>query len=210
MCPHPRIWKIASWATALAVGCFLTTRAGPAEAGGSVKYGEAWGATTNQFCAGIFWATMDFGKGVFQDVDIVVKTSKTNAMWDYLIPPGRKLAKVELRDAQGVLLVPLKGKKLDGDLPQRILTKDLPRVPRFGHSGGFLEGWLILGPNLPDRPWQFPMQDIYRIEKEGEYTFTVNVAIYHFMPDQQSVVRMDLPPVSTNIHLTPSGKAKTQ
>jgi hypothetical protein len=122
------------------------------------------------------------------------------------VPPEHKLAKAELRDSNGILLVPLKGKNLDADLPQQILNKDLPREPMIGHNGGTPEGRLSFPPNLPVNPWEFSMQDIYRIEKEGNYTFTVCVAIYHFTDDKQSVVRMDLPSVSVHMYLTASPK----
>jgi hypothetical protein len=69
-----------------------------------------------------------------------------------------------------------------------------------------LDGILPLAPNSPGNPWAFSMQDIYSIKKEGDYTFTVCVAIYYITKDQQSLVRMDLPSVTVHMHLTPSPK----
>ena len=168
------------------------------------KPGEVWGPVSNQFSAGLFWQTTDRGQGALQGLKIVVKSTKTNELWGYLAPPTHKLAKVELRDSDGSLVTPLKGKKLDGDLPRQIRATALPQESLIRRSASGPEGPLELLPNLPVCPWEVSIQDIYHIEKEGDYTLSVTVAIYHFTPDEQSVVRMDLPPVTAHLHLTAS------
>ena len=40
------------------------------------------------------------------------------------------------------------------------------------------------------------IQDVYPVKEDGDYTLTVCVAIYQFMPDKASVFRMDLPCLS--------------
>jgi hypothetical protein len=128
------------------------------------------------------------------------------------VPPGEKLAKAELREANGVLVVPLRGKKLDDDLPLQIKTKDLPRYPQDldpqggRGAGGLIKNRLWISPNLPSRFSEFYIRDIYHIEKEGDYTFTFIVSIYHLTNDKQAVVRMDLPSLSVQMHLTASPK----
>ena len=90
----------------------------------------AWGDETNGIRAGMNWEP--FGRGnskVSESVQIVLLTSKTNTGFNYVAPPDKKFTKLELRDAQGVLLTPLNGKRLDGELPKRILTKDCKRQP---------------------------------------------------------------------------------
>ncbi len=207
-----KVLNVTYCVAALMFGCILATGADQPKSSVSLTDGEVWGDMTNQWCAGVAWETMSLGNRIVQNVSIAIKTSKTNGMSDYFVPPKKKLAKVELRDSQGMLLVPLKGKNLVGELPQQILIKDWPRYPadpdpRGGRGvGGLLEGRLFLAPNSLAVPWGFYMQDMYRIEKEGDYTFTVCMAIYHFTNDKQSVVRMDLPCVSIPMRLTPSHK----
>jgi hypothetical protein len=170
------------------------------------KSGEAWGPISNHFAAGLFCESVDRSQRPFQELKIAVKTTKTNDLWGYLMPPSHKLAKVELRDAAGTLLTPLKGKKLDGDLPHQIWANTLPRDSLIRHTASGSVGPLELLHNLPVCPWDVSIQDTYRIEKEGDYTLSVTVAIYHFTSDEQTVVRMDLPPVTALVHLTPSQK----
>jgi hypothetical protein len=176
----------------------------PAEGSEPSKGGEVWGGVANQFCAGLSWETMDRGQGAFQDLRIGVKTSKTNDLWGYYVPSGHRLAKVELRDAAGMLLAPLNGKKLDGDLSGQPMLTVLASGSIITYAAP--EEPLVLIPNLAVYPWELSIQDIYRIEKEGDYTLAVTVALYHFTPDEQSVVRMDLSPVIVHMHLTPSQK----
>ncbi len=199
--------NITFCAAALMLACVSSTEADTSEDILSTTRGEGWGTATNQLCAGVDWFPVDEGRTAYQVVKIAIKSSKTNATLDYLVRPDDKLAKVELRDETGVLLVPLKGKKLDGDLPQQLTAKDWPREPeRPRHAGGALQGRLVLDPHVLAVHWEFVVQDIYRIEKEGDYTFAVRVALYHFTYDKKSLVRMDLPSVTVHMHLTPSHK----
>ena len=65
----------------------------------------AWGDETNGIRAGMNWEP--FGRGnskVSESVQIVLLTSKTNTGFNYVAPPDKKFTKLELRDAQGVLL----------------------------------------------------------------------------------------------------------
>ncbi len=166
----------------------------------------AWGEATNGLRAGVSWFEFS-GK---KEIRTTVLSFNTNVAWNYVTPPGKKFLKCELRDAHGVLLTPRKGKKLDGELPQRILTKDLPYRPASGiHHRRTLDNWFLIGNGLPTILRDFFIEDVFRIEQEGDYTLTVGVAIYEFAPDRESVARIDLPPVTTKIHLrsaiTPEG-----
>jgi hypothetical protein len=157
----------------------------------------AWGEETNGVRAGVDWELSDK-----MDVQVFVLTFETSAMWNYIAPPGKTFMKFELRDAQGGLLTSLKGKKLDGELPQRIPTKDLPFRPASGfHHRSTIDNRLLIGRGQPIIFRDVVIQDVYRIEQEGDYTLTVRVAIYKFAADEQSVFRMDLPPVTVKIHL---------
>jgi hypothetical protein len=160
-----------------------------------------WGGGSNGFRAGLCWGDFS-GK---MDITVLVLTFKTNTAWRYVVPPGKKFMKLELRDARGTLLPSLKGKELDGELPQRILTKDLPHSPPAGiHNPSMIEDWLTLAVGLPGRYRDFFIEDAYRIRQDGDYTLTVWAAIYEFASDRQSVSRIDLPPVTAKIHLSAS------
>jgi hypothetical protein len=199
--------SVLYYAAPLLLGCVLAAGADPSAGSGALSGKIVWSDVTNKFCAGVAWFSTDHGKGVIQVARILLKTTQTNAGWGYFMPPEGKLAKAELRDAQGVLVVPLLGKKLEGQLPHQTLLKDWPREPArgFHNPGGAPTGGLSFpADNLPVRFSDFSMQDIYRVESEGDYTFTVFVALYHFIDDQQSLVRIDLPSVTVHMHLTPS------
>lgn len=172
--------------------------------------GMVWGsANAKRIRAGI-WPN-----GEPSSVDVTIfATSRTNVDWRYLTPPTIKFSKVELRDTNGMPVPSLRGKRLDGDLPQRIAIKDLPRTPVRGTtergSGGGLRDWLFGRPaTLAD----FTIQKVYEIDKEGDYSLTVCAVIYGFSPDyktvthlpldEQFVSRVDLPCVTAKIHLKP-------
>jgi hypothetical protein len=187
-------------AAGLMIGTLFAADSKTPKIGGPLTYGEAWGAVTNEFSAGIRWWTMPTKDEV---LNIYIKTSNTNAEWGYFVPADYKLAKAELRDTNGVLLIPIKGKELDGELPEMILYKDFPRLPaKHAHQPpGQLFGSLLLRPNEPTLFWEHFMHDIYHIEKDGEYTLTICVSLYHMTDDQKAFMRMDLPSVSIPMHL---------
>jgi len=150
---------------------------------------------------------------------VVVFSAGTNGNWRYLAPPATKFATVKLMDSHGTVTEPLPGMRLDGNLPQRLAIKDLPREPIRGTkqrgSGGGLRDWLY---GLPAKLSEFTIQNVYRIEKEGDYTLTVAAVVYEFPSDyksnvslasnEQFVTRIDLPTVTTKIHLKPSTQTK--
>jgi hypothetical protein len=160
-----------------------------------------WGAEKDNFCVGLLSWQSDGNKSPATTITVFALTSKTNVMWNYVESPGNKFAKVELRDTNGVLLPPLQGKKLDDDLPLKIAEEDLPTTPTSVHLG---RAWLILPPGIPQSLRDLRIDDTYHIQSEGDYTFTVCVAIYQFTPDRKSLLRVDLPSVTTKIHLKPS------
>jgi len=166
----------------------------------------AWGEKTNEIRAGLFWSD-EVDSGIkAQDVVVLILTSITGIEQDYVKPPNGKFAKFELRDSNGKVIAPVHGKELDSKLPQIIQAKDLPRIPEFGRNAPMLVGIL---PLFQNRAWslkEFRIPDVYQIKNDGDYTITVWPTIYHFSSDNQYVTRVDLPPVSMKIHLTPSSE----
>jgi hypothetical protein len=204
-----KVWIIAFCGVALMLRCYLGQGAETMNDGAKHESGEVWGTFSNEFCSGLAWELSDNGRGGYQDeVVILVKTSRTNGLENYFGLPWGQVVQAELRDANGALVLPIKGKKLDaGELPQRILAKDWPRTPPQGRNGGgLLVNYLMYCPK--DRPvsWPFSMQDIYHIQKDGNYTFTIWMALYRYTDDKQAMVRFDLPSVSLRMHLVPSAK----
>jgi hypothetical protein len=178
--------------------------------------GIVWGsAGTNGVRAGI-WTTGEASN----TIATVWVVSGTNVSWPYFRPPGTKFYKVELYDSAGAYIAPLRGKKVYGDLPETIL----PPEPQRGERGRGLFG--ITSANdrasLRDRLFgplatlgSFTVQNVYPIEKEGNYKLTIGATIYSFIPDfrrvqipatNQSLLRFDLPCVTRTIHLSPRPK----
>jgi hypothetical protein len=173
----------------------------------TLKTGLVWGEGTNEIWAGVSWETKHAEQQTIQEVKILIQTTKTNGIGSFFLPQDRKLAKVELRDANGVLIEALPGKRPDTVLTNEILIKDLPHTPTYGHHSGMPKNGLQLSPNIPEEFWDFSIQDTYHIENEGDYTLKIVVGLYRTTSfDGKSVVRMDLPPVTVHMRLTPSPK----
>jgi hypothetical protein len=188
---------------------FGVVLAGPNEGMDSPRAGFASGESTNGLQAEISWETKQDEQQSFQNVRISILTRRTNGVAGYLLPPSRKLAKAELRDKTGASIEAVSGKRLDDELAQQIAVKDLPHFPPRAHHTNLTmpKNMLGLSANIPHVLWDFPIQDIYRIEHEGDYTFNIVVGVYYFV-NAQSVERMDLPEVTIHMHLTPTAKAK--
>jgi hypothetical protein len=116
-------------------------------------------------------------------------------------PPSGKFAKFELRDTNGVILPPKGGVLMEGQFPERIPLKDLPRRP-YGDRG-LLNRLFFFTNSGPGRLREMKFKDIYRVPKEGEYTLTVDVVIYRFETNWHYLDRLDLPCITTKVHLTP-------
>jgi hypothetical protein len=138
----------------------------------------------------------------------------TNAIGNYLTPPDLKFSKIVLSGPDGHVLSPKPNKRIYRELPNQIAVSKMPRVPMRGSrqrgSGGWLKNLITARPETLN---SFLIQDVFQINKEGEYTITIFAAVYGFPPnksvvmslppDQQFVTRIDLPPVTKKVHLVP-------
>jgi hypothetical protein len=175
-------------------------------ADGTINWG-IWGHETNGLCAGVLCASRGTpGKPTGQSLTVYVLTSNTNTAWKYLGVRDAKLSKFELRSPTGALMDPLPGKRIDRELRDRMLVSDLPRARGTLSARNMPDAWLFLTPGSPTVLADVTLQDLYCIEKEGQYAVTIWPAIYEFTPDRRAVFRIDLPCVSTTIHLSPSVK----
>jgi len=159
-----------------------------------------WGNETNGFCVGVLPEDKSEKSTIKQSVRVFILTSKTNAMWNFLLAPTNKLQRLELRNQGGHLITPMRGKQLDGDLPAIIFEEDLPTTPVQVH---LKREWLVVSPGRPRPIKEFSIQDVYRIDEQGDYALQVCVAIYQFASDRKSLSRVDLPCVTIRLHLTP-------
>jgi hypothetical protein len=164
---------------------------------GTIDWG-IWGPETNGFCAGILLSSMPQGDPSAVNVNVYVLTSQTNGFWDYFLPPDGKFNTLELRNTNGVMLEPL-GRKLAGRLPPFIDTRDLSMDWRHGVYKNLFP--LVAG--APACLKEFKLQEAFRIKVEGDYQLTIGAAVYHIADDRKMVVRMDLPYVTTKVHLRP-------
>jgi hypothetical protein len=132
----------------------------------------------------------------------------------FLKPPGKvKFLKVELRGQDGRVLAPVQ--KLDDSLPSTLPVKAFLQYAQKERHAGNIDFQDRLY-RSPSELGEFTIQNAYRIEKEGDYTLTVCCAIY-ILPynghppanvdydkyQTLSATRVDLPCVTTKIHLAP-------
>ena len=157
-----------------------------------------WGGATNGVRAGITDAFPVNG------VEIFVTWSTNNLNVIYIAPPDKKFTKMELRDTNGIVVAPIKGKELVGDLAARIAFADLPRFPNIGLKQTGSDGLIR---NMLDRDpatlCSFQIPEVYQILKEGDYILKVCPVIYQHQLDEQFVSRVDLPCVEITTHLKP-------
>jgi hypothetical protein len=205
---------------AVILGCCTTAIRGASDVSDIpdlfLKFGIVWGdENANKIRTGL----KAEGEAESLTAKVFVFGGGTNYVDHYLAPVATKFARVELRDSNGAVIKPFPGKRVAGNLPRRIVIKDLPREPIVGTQyrgrGGGLRDWLF---GNPARLSQFVIQNVYPIETEGDYTLTIVAVIYKFPEDYESnvplasseqfVTRIDLPTVTTKIHLKPSTQTK--
>jgi len=146
----------------------------------------------------------------------------------YLMTPSGKFAKFELVDPDGNLVPPKPGAgtilrhmytnatfgtnlpawadpsdgALEENFPDTISSDVYPRDPTGEVAGDF---YIIKG--LPPNPINFlKLRDAYSITNEGDYTLTVCPILYkmHSRTNLDVLDRIDLPCVTTKIHLVPN------
>jgi hypothetical protein len=76
-------------------------------------------------------------------------------------------------------------------------------TPKFGRNNSLPTGALMLPQNQAIVLKRFAVQDTYQIKERGDYTLTVWPVIYQFSTNRQFLTRIDLPYVTTKIHLEP-------
>jgi len=162
-----------------------------------------WGRQTNGVQAGV-----TDGDPSERGVVVYIAQTETNGWWPYIAPPGIKFRKIELRNGEGNLIpIGKHGKEVFGELPLKIEIKNLPHVrirQKNGRgSGGEIRDQLV---GSPVKLGAIIIEDIFHIKNEGDYFLTVCPVIYQSFTNETFVVRVDLPAVTTKIHLNGSAE----
>jgi len=158
-----------------------------------------WSAETNNFSTGV-----ESHEEAPNTVVIWVYCSKKAGL-NYVYPPNGKTGNLELCGVDREIIMP-KDNKPDTELPQRISVSDL----RQNQNDGLIVGhgkkynYFQLGLLAPGKYREFKVSEVYQIKKEADYTLTVFPVIYKFDTNAEYLERVDLPCVSTKIHLVPS------
>ncbi len=115
----------------------------------------------------------------------------------YVHPPSGKPPRMELRDTNGITVPPLKG-KMDGNMPDKLRPADFPITPP-----ATLYNYILFGRNAPALLSSFSLNDVYHVKQEEDYTLTVFPVIYKFEASYEYANRIDLPTITTKVHLKP-------
>jgi hypothetical protein len=132
-------------------------------------------------------------------VGVGIGSAQFNCPGELVAPQGNLFRGFELRSADGKIVPFAKGRSPVGSAPARIALRDLPRRP-----GGGLADVIRFFTNSPPIPLAtIRLGDLYRIATEGDYALTVSPIVYRFGTNDLFVDRIDLPTLSTNVHLAP-------
>jgi len=127
---------------------------------------------------------------------IGVGSVKSNALGGYVKAAGYMFLKFELQDTNGVEL-PLKDNTtVVKSVPTLLSVRDFPRDPN-----GRLESVSYFTNGGPTTLAVVDLKSIYRIPREHDYVLTVCPVIYKFGSNVGYLERVDLPCVSSKVHL---------
>jgi hypothetical protein len=138
-------------------------------------------------------------------VSVMVGSVVSNS-WpsSYIGPPSGTFAKCALLNSKGVPMPCVKGQGMEGRLLPRIPVGSLPKWP----DGGLRNRLGFLTNSPPDTIREFKLLDVFRVEKEDDYTLTICPAIYRFETNGRFVDRLDLPCASLRVRLCPLAAPK--
>ena len=134
-----------------------------------------------------------------------IGNTAANIGMGYVWTPNEKFYKCKLKDSSGKAILPRSGATLEAQYPASLSVRVFPKW-----SDGKLKNRIGFFTNSP--PWvlkQFRLQDVFQIEQEGDYSLTVCPVIYKVETNAEHIAyRIDLPTVTTNIHLKAIPNAK--
>lgn len=131
---------------------------------------------------------------------IGVGSVRFNSLGGYVGSPNPPFQKFELTDTNGIVIPFMRGKSIEGSPPARLSINKFPRWPDGGlksHIGFFTNGGPFM---LAD----INLNSLYQIPRVSDYVLTVCPAIYRFGTNSEYLELVDLPCVTTRVHLKPS------
>jgi hypothetical protein len=150
-------------------------------------------------------AVKDSGGGYFQTPNGKYKIFElldTNG----IIVPFKKSASLALARSQlelyGIVLPPQNTSSLEDTFPKQISDRAFLRYPDGEIEGDF--GFVSNGP--PECIGNFKLNEVFSIKVEGDYMLAVCPVLYRYGTNKNLLDRVDLPGVTTKIHLVPSEK----
>jgi len=138
--------------------------------------------------------------GVNPFIAVQVGSVKFNSGGGYVESPSGKFAKFELSDSTGVIVPPNIKKLLEDNFPAKIPIADFPKR---SFDGALLNRIGFFTNSPPFFLKGISMNDVYNIKTEGDYNLTVCVDIFKYGTNKGFLDRMELPCVTTKIHLRP-------
>jgi len=106
----------------------------------------------------------------------------------------------DLKDTNGVLVIPRSVKSVESQFPAQIPEYKFPKWP----DGGFKAHFGFFSNSPPVYLNEIALGQIYQIKVAGDYTFTVCPIIYKHEINAPYFDRVNLPCVTTKIHLLPN------
>jgi len=123
---------------------------------------------------------------------------------NYVYPPSGKFPRMQLAYTNGAIIRPIKG-RMDERLPQIIAARDLPTIAHgamfYEHGPGY--HYFLMDQNSPNMLADVVIKDAFQITNDAEYMITVFPALYKFETNREYLDRIELPSVTTKIHLAP-------
>ena len=130
---------------------------------------------------------------------VEVGSTIKNAGGGYFSAPTGKFSKFALLDSHGIMVPCKKGLSIEKELPPKMPLRVFPKWPDGEIKGHF--GFRSNGP--PSLVAKCLLNDIYSVKTEGDYTLTVCPVLYKYGTNEGYLDRLDLPCVTTKIHLKP-------
>jgi hypothetical protein len=192
-------------AFAISIVAFMCCASGGPATDTNDIWAGTWKEGTNGLRVQLYWSEDTPGNPW---LTVFVGSTAMSSGGLYFGPPSQKLAEFELKDSKGVL-APLKsGVEMVGQFASRLPLSDMPRYKAYSSWGSSAQGNLKHqlgfssdGPPIPLK--QFKLRDVCQISHEDDYTLTICAVIYKFETNMQYLDRIDLPCISTKIHLRP-------
>jgi hypothetical protein len=135
-------------------------------------------------------------------VSVAVGSRVVNSDGGYIATPNGRFEKCELINSNGIIIQPKRRASMEDQFPSRMAIRSFPKWP----DGAIKNHVGFLSNSPPAKLSEFRIRDVYSIKEEGDYTLTVCPVIYKSGTNADYLDRVDLPCVTTKVHLVPNDK----